>query len=147
MWFNKQTRCRILDSAKSWTTCDCRREEREEWTPLPPETPLTFPTTTVWANQRWGNPLIMWLHIWGVLTSGYAAVHACAGGAGPAVDRRRQLPDRVREEAGEGTRRQSPGSCSPVQKINLDWCQEDSTQTSNRSPVTRFLLYSSGKNL
>lgn len=146
MWFNKQTRCRILDSAKSWTTSDCRREEREEWTPLPPETPLTFPTTTVWANQRWGSldhvtpPL-------GGLTYGYAAVRACAGGAGPAVDRRGQLPDRVWEEAGEGTRHQSPSSCSPVQKINLDWCQEDSTQTSNRSPVTRFLLYSSGKNL
>lgn len=81
------------------------------------------------------------------LIYGYVAVRACAGGAGPAVDRRGQLPDRVREEAGEGTRRQGPSSCSPVQEINPDWCQEDPTQVSNKSPVTRFLLYSSGNNL
>lgn len=70
-----------------------------------------------------------------------------AGGAGPAADRRGQLSDREREEAGERTRRQSPSSSSPVQEINLDWCQEP-TQMTNRSPAKRFLLYSSrGKTL
>lgn len=60
------------------------------------------------------------------LIHGYVAVRA--GGAGPAVDRRGQLPHRVREEAGEGTRHQSPSSRSPVQEVNLDWCQENPTE-------------------
>ncbi len=47
--------CRTHDSTKSSTTCGCRREAQEESTRPLPETPLTFPTTTVWANLRWGS--------------------------------------------------------------------------------------------
>lgn len=40
-----------------------------------------------------------------------------SGGAGPAAGRRGQLPDRVREEAGEGTGDQSPSSHHSVQEV------------------------------
>lgn len=70
--------------------------------------------------------------LWATVSEMKFAACVFLGGAGPAGDRWGQLPDRVWEEAGEGTRHQSPSSHRSVQEIKAGLIVSSEGQLSAR---------------